>query len=383
MGPYHIMKHLSTILLKMKDGSLLTRKYTSMKKAFIYIILIIGLAGCENQEAVFPDFPVKAVYFPVQLPLRTLSLGEDRIDNSLDKEFKFDIGVSIGGMYINSKNWTVNYVVDNKLTDSLYNTATPNQRIYPVPAGYYTLSPDSAIVIPTGSFNGLLRVQLTDQFFDDPLAIAGRYVIPLRITGSSADSVLSGMKAASLAESYNPDRRITTDWETGMGPKDWVLFGIKYVNAYHGSYLHRGKDFRYLTAGMVPFDTAVYHQRYVERDQVWALATSARAKAVTNGIGKNIGLTGQYAMELVFANNAGSSGSITIVPRAGSLYSVTGTGEYLNKATSVEGFGDQIYPSMYLSYTYTEGIYTHKVKDTLTFRDRGIKYEELSIVVKK
>lgn len=354
-----------------------------MKKALIYIILIIGLAGCENQEAVFPDFPVKAVYFPVQLPLRTLSLGEDRIDNSLDKEFKFDIGVSIGGMYKNSKNWTVDYVVDNTLTDSLYNSATPNQRIYPVPSGYYSLSPENTIVIPTGSFNGLVRVQLTDQFFNDPLAIAGRYVIPLRITGSSADSVLSGLKSASLAASTNPDRRITTDWETGMGPKDWVLFGIKYVNPYHGSYLHRGKDFRYKTAGMVPWDTAKYHQRYVERDQVWALATSARAQTVTNGIGTNISLTGQYAMELVFANTAGSAGSITIKPRAGSLYSVKGTGEYFDKSTSVEGFGDQIYPSMYLSYTYIEGIYTHQVKDTLTYRDRGIKYEELTILIKK
>jgi hypothetical protein len=352
-----------------------------MKRAFIYIILIIGLVACKDQDAVFPDYSLQAVYFPIQLPLRTLSLGEDRIDNSLDKEFKFDIGVSIGGMYKNKKNWTVDYVVDNTLTDSLYNSA--NQRIFPVPSGYYTMSPLNTIVIPSGSFNGLLRIQLADQFFDDPLAISGRYVIPLRITDSSADTVLSGLKASSLAASYTPDRRIITDWETGMGPKDWVLFGIKFVNPYHGSYLHRGKDFRYKTAGMVPWDTAKYHQRYVERDQVWALATSARAQAVTNGIGTNISLTGQYAMELVFANTVGSAGSITIKPRAGSLYSVTGTGEYFSKATSVEGFGGQIYPSMYLSYTYTEGIYTHQVKDTLTFRDRGIKYEELSIIVKK
>jgi hypothetical protein len=345
-----------------------------MKRAFIYIILIIGLAGCKNQDIEFPDYTLHAVYFPLQLPLRTLSLGEDRIDNSLDKQLKFDIGISIGGMYNNSKNWTVDYVVDNKLTDSVYNLS--NQRIIPVPSSYYTLSPENTAIIPSGSFNGLIRVQLTDQFLDDPLAFSGRYVLPLRITATSADSVLSGRPSVS-----NPDIRVASDWEAGMGPRNWVLFGIKFVNPYHGSFIHRGKDIRF-QAG-VRKDSAIYHQKFVERDQIWALSTSGRAKVVTNGIGINISLTGQYAMELVFANSTGSNGTVTIIPRAGSLYSVTGSGAYFDKASSVEGFGGQIYPSMYLNYTYTEGVYTHQVYDTLTFRDRGLKYEELSIVVKK
>ena len=91
-----------------------------MKKIFILFIFIIVIAACENQPWDFPDYKLKAVYFPIQLPLRTLSLGEDRLDNSLDKEFKFDIGVSIGGMYQNKKDWTVDYVVDTTLVRKVY-----------------------------------------------------------------------------------------------------------------------------------------------------------------------------------------------------------------------------------------------------------------------
>jgi hypothetical protein len=202
-----------------------------MKKVIIYIAVIVGLTvftGCD-QKIEFPDYDLQAVYFPIQLPLRTLSLGEDRIDNSLDKELKFDIGVSIGGMYENKKDWTVDYVVADTLTKNVENAA--KEQILPLPSGYYTLTPANTAVIPKGSFNGMIRVQLNPQFLDDPISMSGRYVIPLYITGSSADSVLRG----SAAEK-NPDKRVAGDWEAGKLPRDWVMFGIKYINSYHGNY---------------------------------------------------------------------------------------------------------------------------------------------------
>jgi len=348
-----------------------------MKKVIIYIVVIVGtvgLAGCKDQKIEFPDYTLQAVYFPIQLPLRTLSLGEDRIDNSLDKELKFDIGVSIGGMYENSKDWTVDYVVADTLTNNVYNQV--GEKILPLPSNYYTLSPANTAVIPKGSFSGMIRVQLTNQFLDDTLAISGHYVIPLRITGTSADSILRGFAAVK-----NPDIRVADDWEAGKLPRDWVMFGIKYINAYHGSYLHRGMDIRY--QGGVPVDTAIYHKRFVERDQIWEMKTIAKAKVVTNGIGNNSSTTGKYAMELEFTNVTGSSGAIVIKPRKGSLYSVSGTGQYFDRASSVEGYMGLIFQSMHLIYSYTEGAYTHQVKDTLIFRDRGIKFEQLSVVVTK
>lgn len=348
-----------------------------MKKVLIYIIiLLIGIVACDNQEQIFDDFEYKSVYFPYQLPLRTLSLGEDRVDNTLDKAFQFDIGVTIGGMYKNNKDWTVDYVVDNSLTDSVYNSSN-GAKILPLPSSYYTLSPLNTITIPKGLYNGRLRVQLTEAFFNDSIAITGQYVVPLRITGTSADSVLSGLAAVP-----NPDPRIISDWEAGMVPKNWVMFGIKYVNAYHGNYLQRGRDIIYSEG--TPVDTVEWRTAHVEKDRVVALSSLGKTKSVTNFIGVNTSGTGEYAMELEFTNMWGTpGGAITITPSPGSNYAVTGSGQYFDKTSSTESIIHLQMQSMHLNYTYDDGTYIHQVSDTLVFRDRGIKFEQNSIVIQE
>jgi hypothetical protein len=343
-----------------------------MRNVIICIVLIAGLAACENQEQVFPDYDLQAVYFPIQLPIRTLSLGEDRIDNTLDREHKFDIGVSIGGMYENKWDWTVDYLVDPTLTDSAYSGSL---RLIALPANYYTISPQGTVTIPAGSFNGMIRIELADAFFTDPLSLTGQYVVPLRITGTSADSVLSGKQA----KPGEADRRIVGDWESGKSPKDWVLYGIKYVNAYHGTYLHRGRDISY--NGGVPVDTVVYHAMYVEKDMLLVLTTIGLQSVSTNGVSNKTSNRGLYSMELSFSDPTGGSGTVTISPRAGSNWAVTGTGEYHDKSSSTETWTGLTWQSMYLQYSYNDGTNDHQVYDTLVFRDRGIKYEVNTITI--
>jgi len=352
-----------------------------MKRIFILIILIIGIAACENQPISFPDYDFNAVYFPYQNPVRTLSLGEDRIDNSLDKEFKFDIGVSIGGMYKNTKDWTVEFVVDNTLTDKVYTLTSPqayteDNKIEPLPEGYYTLSPANTVTIPKGDFNGMIRVQLTDQFFNDTIAITGRYVIPLRLTDTSADSILSGQAAIS-----DPDPRVVGNWVSNKSPKYWVMYGINYVNAYHGTYLHRGRDIRTTTATGIVQDTIIFRNPngYVEKDALIKLATIGRKKVITNGVGNQVGA--DYSMVIEFANDKGTPGAITITPRPGFPYAVTGSGQYFDIASSDEQWTGLTWQSMYLAYTYDDGTLTHQINDTLVFRDRGIKFTQNSIVI--
>jgi hypothetical protein len=351
-----------------------------MKKIFILLIFIIGIAACENQPWSFPDYDLQAVYFPIQTPVRTLSLGEDRIDNSLDKEFKFDIGVSIGGMYENKQDWTVDFKVDTTLLRNVYvysspQTYTIKTKVYPLPESYYTLNPKPTVTIPSGSFNGLIRIQLTDAFFDDTLAILGRYVIPLKITASSADSILSGSPIFSGA-----DPRIIDQWYPNMSPKDWVMYGINYVNPYHGTYLHRGRDIRKTTATGLPFDTIVFRAKYVEKDALIKMTTVGRDETISNGLGNK--LAGKNSMLLKFDNDKGTPCAITISKSPTSTYVVTGTGYYQDIATSNEQWTGLKWQSMYLYYSYNDGIYTHQINDTLVFRDRGIKYTTNSIVIK-
>lgn len=353
-----------------------------MKRIFILIIVIIGITACENQPITFPDYDNNAVYFPYQLPVRTLSLGEDRINNSLDKEFKFDIAVSMGGMYKNTKDWTVDYAVDDSLTSRVYSFASPQVytkelKIIPLPKAYYTLSPASTVTIPKGEFNGMIRVQLTDQFFNDTLAITGRYVIPVKITGTTADSVLSGKAAIS-----NPDPRVVNNWESNKSPKYWVMYGINYVNAYHGTYLHRGRDIRISNATGLPQDTIIFRNPYgyVEKDALIKLSTVGRKKVITNGVGNIVGA--DYSMIIEFANDKGTPGAITISPRIGTPYAVRGAGQYYDLATSKEKWTGLTFQSMYLSYTYDDGTLTHIINDTLVFRDRGIKFTQNAIAIK-
>jgi len=354
------------------------KKYRYMKKIFILIIFIIAAVACENQPWEFPDYDIKAVYFPVQLPVRTLSMGEDRIDNSLDKEGKFDIGICIGGMYENKNDWTADYMVDPTLVDKAYIYAKPqtysnSEKIYALPASYYTLTPSPTVTIPKGKFNGLIRVQLNDAFFNDTLALSGRYVIPLKLTDTSADSILQGKPIVP-----NADPRIIANWNANQSPKDWVMFGINYVNPYHGTWLHRGQDIR-TNNSTSEVETITFRNSYVEKDALIKLTSTGRKSTTTNGLANLT--SGNNSMLLTFANDKGTPGDIVITSSPTSTYTVTGTGHYQDIATSNEKLTGLTMQSMYLSYTYDDGTFTHQIKDSLVFRDRGIKFTTNSIVI--
>ena len=242
-----------------------------------------------------------------------------------------------------------------------------------MPSAYYTLTPVTTVTIPSGSFNGLIRVQLTDAFFNDTVALSGRYVIPLKITKTSADSILQGNAAISGA-----DPRVVSQWNPNMSPKDWVMFGINYVNPYHGTWLHRGRDIRTNIATTV-VDTVTYRSKYVEGDLMIKLTSTGRKNAISDGLGNKTG--SNLSMLLTFANDKGTPGNITITTSPTSTYTVTGSGKFQDTATSTEKWSGKSWQSMYLNYTYDDGTYVHQILDSLVFRDRGIKFSENSIVI--
>jgi hypothetical protein len=336
-----------------------------MKTLAYMIIASVFFISCKNQEVEFPDHKFNAVYFPLQYPLRTLVLGDSRSDNSLDKKLQFHIGLSIGGMYENTKAWDVAYKLDESLVPANLAKST-GEPIKILPQEYYTLSPLNKTVIPSGSFSGLILVQLTDAFLGDPLAVSGDYVIPLSIVSSTADSILRGIPAVP-----NPNKNVPSDWDASAKPKDYVLFGIKYINPYHGNYFHRGKDVTLDTHGNAA-STTVYHQKYVEQDQLWKLSTSGRSTVLTNGIGSKF--TSSTKLSLDISND----GNIQVGPVQSSAIKGTGTGKYVKDA---ELWGGVKHHAMYLNYTYKEGAVNHMVTDTLVFRENGVVFEELALTL--
>jgi hypothetical protein len=338
-----------------------------MKKLISILAVLATFMAC-NQENIFPDNEYLnpdgtptgkhyGVYFGEQFPVRTLVLGHERFENP-DNDSIFHIGVSIGGMYTNTRDWKVDYVFDKTLADSVIMGATDTVKV--LPDAYYTIDPKGSVTIPSGSFNGLIGIKLTKKFFADPKAITKKYIVPLRITGTDADTILSGK----VKNGINYDIRRSGDFD--VVPKNFVLFAIKFINPYHGIYFHRGAV-TYPDAGATK--TLVYRDKYLERNQARTLTTSKQYGVVLDGIANNKG--GSFKMNLDFNGE-----NIAITPATGATYAVSGTGKFLTEThQNAEKIAGIKYPTMYLQYSYTDKGITYNAKDTLVMRERGIKYE--------
>jgi hypothetical protein len=332
-----------------------------MKMKNIFYIFLLGLFllfSCKSQTIEFPDYKYTTVYFAYQSPVRTLILGTDYVyDNSLDTAHQCMIYATMGGVYSNTVNRTLDIEVDNSLCNNLTFTGASGNQVLPMPSNYYTLA-SSQIVIPAGSIMGGVNVQLTDAFFADPLALSNNYVIPLRITKvANADSILSGLPLVA-----NPNPFISTDWSTL--PKDYILYAVKYKNPWDAVYLRRGIETSVDT-------TVIYHQKYVEDDQVVSNVASQSLNQLLISLNAkakgNVNLP--FQLLLTFNNN----GSCTITnPASATGYTATGTGQYVKKG---DMWGNLPRDVMHLKYTINFGVTAHTMTDTLVMRDRAEKEE--------
>ena len=172
----------------------------------------------------------------------------------------------------------------------------------------------------------------------------------------------------------NPDRVNPLDWD--VLPKDYTLFGIKYMNRFNGNYLRRGED-------MITSPTSevgrVYSADFVERDELTLIETAGMDKVkYQNLIGRGENSSpGNVVMELSFNDD----NTCVISSYKDDPYGVTGTGQFVEDGDS---FGGNPKDVIYLNYTYTDAINaeTHTVKDTLVIRDRTAIFEEFTVELK-
>lgn len=352
-----------------------------MRNILLLPILSVMLFACENQTKEFDDFEVKGCYFPYQSPIRTIILGEDDlVNNELENtEHKFVIGISMGGVYDNDEERIVDYTVDLSLLDSV-------DGVQALPSAYYTLEPQNSVTIPVGSTKGMITVQLTDAFFKDSLSISPTkntvsYVIPLRITDAfGLDSIFTGSATEGLT---NPVRTVATDWE--ILPKDFTLYGIKYINEKHGYYLRRGVDVA--KSLRIPFpivSTDIYTQQDIVDDEVVLLSsTKENSVKLTTKVRRGTGIEspGDFEIELDFDENGDC-----IIPSFMDG-EITGRGGEGQLVMDAETWGGKERDAIYLSYKY---IYSsgsiseeHTVNDTLVIRDRGVVFEQFTITNKE
>lgn len=200
--------------------------------------LALTFASCYNADREFPDFEDgTTAYFAYQDPVRTVVLGNDIYDNSLDNQHKIQIWATMGGAY-SGRNAVAQVTVDNSLCDNLYfidEGGNPANPVLPMPADYFKLASNS--ISYGGDVRGNVEVQLTDAFFNDEKSTQNTYVIPLVMTSvSGIDHILSGKPR----EGLTPSRTNTEDWD--VVAKDYVLYCVKYKNPWHAKYIRRGVD---------------------------------------------------------------------------------------------------------------------------------------------
>lgn len=382
-------------------------------KYLIICVIAFSLMACENQENEFDDFGSTSVYFPFQTPVRTLIQGKyDLGFNENDNNGRFEIGVTMTGVYNNDINRRVHFELAPELIDATaLGLDTVNVKV--LPASYYTIEQESPVTIPSGSIRGRIPVQLSDAFFDDPQSFAEfgevHYVIPLRITDyEELDSLLTGVPAEGVT---NPIKIKADDWQAL--PKDYTLFGIKYMNKYQGIYLRRGED---AVVGFVGLETVfangnpteseskdidsstVYRSEFVVGDELLPLATAGRNEATTtiNVRRSDPDLATNNTLSLLLTFNDNEDITVTNADPA-STVTVTGSGKFVENG---DEWGGESRDVIYLDYQYrelevevTERFFfgslvstttatldlLHTVKDTLVIRDRDVKFEEFTL----
>ena len=290
-----------------------------ISKLFLSVAAIVPLLSCcSNFDQEFPDYEYTAGYFPYQYPVRTLILGDYIYDNSNDNAHKFVISVAMGGVRENKQDREFQVEVDESLCDGLL-FSSGGDEIKPLPSNYYTLSSSDRIVIPKGKYNGGVEVQLTDEFFQDPATIKNTYVVPMRIISSSdVDSILPG--------------------------KDFTLFGIKYINEYHGTYFYYGKSNVKDNNGQTVEEVSYDSFKFIEDCPLVDLTTSGRYQVSLSLSFKSDKFKGSIPFLLDFEEN------ICSVTTNSSEYFVSGTGEFKDKAYS---WGNKQRDGIVLKYSVT------------------------------
>ncbi len=317
-------------------------------KKYIYGVALgafsLSFASCYNADKEFPDYEGgTTAYFAYQYPVRTVILGNDIYDNTLDNQHKIQIWSTMGGAY-GGRDAYVDIVVDETLCDNLFftddggNAAAP---VLPMPKEYYTLL-DSKIPY-NGEPRGYVEVQLTDAFFNDPKAIQNTYVIPLLMTGKNGfDHILTGTLREGL-ELQQTSRTNTEDWD--VLAKDYVLYCVKYMNPWQAKYIRRGvdnvtengvttqvvrKDFSLVNSDLEHFKENPVNQN----DEVCAIRTKNMTQAIFPVSFKTSSASISCNLILTF------NGNQCTISTDDENVTATGSGEFIEKGTEKAEYKD-------------------------------------------
>jgi len=290
---------------------------------FICLLLIIGFTSCEPYEDYLVDYDYSAVYFATQKPLRTVV--------SYD-EMEFKVGVALGGKRENNAEEYAEFEIDPSLLED--EGLMEGNDFNLLPSSYYSLSDDSRMIVPEGEFIGDVTVSLNKEAFtSDSLATENVYALPIRITGTSVDTVLAD--------------------------KAYTILVVKYISEYDGTYYHKGIQSELDSTGVVMNEIIYSHEDLID-NETWNVSTVNARTIKTPAVG--IFDNGNLLLEV----NTDNSVKIT-------------SGKSNIEVTSQSGSYNSENRNFYLNYSFIRGQTEYDVKDTLILRqapEKDLFFEE-------
>lgn len=288
-----------------------------MKRLIIIAIGLLFIFQACYEDYKY-DYLYTSTYFAVQNPLKTVVMEKD-------KDVSFEVGVMLGGKYKNDQEWTVDYEIDPSMLDDV-------ETLNLLPSDYYTLSDEGKFIIKEGEYLGTITVTLNSKFFNDTLATKLYYALPLRITNSTTDSILSDM--------------------------DSTIVAIKFQNRYYGAYWVKGVDNTLNASGNVNSSSI-----YTNADLVLNKHVTFKTLAKNISVVPHVGSVFSDAENMNLTIDPNGSVSIS-TGEPGNFSEVNGEGKY----NMEEGI-------FTLDYSYLNGSEKHHVMDTLIYFDTPMSQE--------
>lgn len=335
----------------------------------LFAISVTMFVSCKNGDVDFPDYDGGiTVYFPYQYPVRTLVMGTDEYDTSVDKEHCCVIQSTMGGTY-GGRDITVNVDIDETLCDGLsFSDGSP---VKPMPENYYEFV-DGQQLKYDGTRHGKMKVHFTDAFFADPASATTTYVIPLVMTSQTgADQILVGeydKEAFSTAPARTSD-----DWT--VRPMDYVLYCVTYKSKYDAFWSRSGE----LTVG----DKTIVHPNpddFASKTDFYdPVVNGEDCQTKTIALNK-VSYVVSYNVNGFSVNNCeliltfDDNDNCTIESNTSGV-TVTGNGKY-TKDGAVKAWGNKDRDIINLEYVIVKGDQQLKVKDQLVWKRSGVSVEE-------
>ena len=283
------------------------------KILMIICVACAGLSSCEKYEDYLVDYKYSAVYFASQKPLRTIVAYD---------EMNFKVGVALAGKRANKQNEYAEFEIDPSLLNDEAIVGQNNFEL--LPSEYYSLSDENEMIIPEGEFIGDITVTLDkNAFTSDSLSTTNTYALPLRVTSTSVDSILSD--------------------------KDYTVLVVKYISPYHGTYYHKGQQTQVDSTGNI-IEEITYSEDDLSQNSTWLLTTIDRNTVETSGIGDR------------------NNGSLILDVNEGDNTVDISSGRPNNIEASGSGSYNEEDRTFYLDYEYEVQNQSFEVKDTLILR---------------